>query len=598
MATLGREIIMEDDMKPGSAPMEPSDLRKLNELSAYRVDRQKAELWAHRDIKFLVYDDTNLQQNGYDSDDEEGMVEFAMMISGGSDPVSEDESGNLRERENEDWDEEVIRGGPTSSAIPDDTDGIHEDREGTYEEPEDCSFCLSVPEFPRSFKPRKFRLVQSNKMVSDPDEFKPGGPYVCSHYVAVSYCWPVPQQDEHGKSIMTPGSYQVRDLDGAVRSSRALDNILDRAVEFAVSCGIRMIWIDQECLPQPKEDSPQEHKDEQELGVQAMDVVYNRACLTAGLLSASITSQDQMDAVATLRSFAVTDSGSGVTWDGVGEAPLVTDISHLLYHALDFLEIVSADRWYTRAWVAQEALSAGEVLVLLLPLGAGISYECLLELGEPEELPLIAELPPRDGSQPSTIGISMTGFQHLVRVAKCLFYTVYNRVGDAMHPRAWSIIEKAEELHPTAPQPKILSERMFIPGGNNYRPRQTADAAGALTLLRTRGCRDVQDRIAIVANMCNFENRLNTNMLARHCKSLRLALVALTVLNGDYSLLVPEAYALKTHEGGWRFSKRARDGPSSNCTKIADLVLTGDNRTLAKKRNWYGMALATQPGAA
>ena len=360
-----------------------------------------------------------------------------------------------------------------------------------------------------------------------------------------------------------------------------------------------MIWIDQECLPQPKEDSPQEHKDEQELGVQAMDVVYSRACITAGLLSASITRQEQMDAVATLQSFALMNSESDVTWEGVREVPPITDISRLLNHTLDFLEIVSANRWYTRAWVAQEALSAGEMLVLLLPLGAGISYECLLELGEPEELelPLIAELPPRNGIQSSTIAISARGFQHLVRVAK-FFYIVYKRVGKAMHPRAWSIVVKAEELHPTAPQPKILSERIFIPGGNNYQSRQTTGAAGALTLLRTRGCRDVQDRIAIVPNMCNFENRLNTYLLARHCKSLRLALVALTVLNGDYFLLVPEAYALNMHEGGWRFPKCVRDELSSKCTKGAHLVLTGDNRTLAKKRNWYGMSLATQPDAA
>jgi len=53
-----------------SSSIEASDLRKLSELSEYRIDRQKAELWAHRDIRFLVYDDTNLQQNGYDSDDD------------------------------------------------------------------------------------------------------------------------------------------------------------------------------------------------------------------------------------------------------------------------------------------------------------------------------------------------------------------------------------------------------------------------------------------------------------------------------------------------------------------------------------------------
>lgn len=565
MATAGHEIIMEDDMQAGSGPIVSTDLAKLSELSGdgYRIDRQKAELWAHRDIKFLVYDDTNLKQNGYDSDDEEGMVEFAMMISGEPEPDTEDEdededeSPKGEESGDQDWDEEVIRAEPSSSEVPDDSDSASY-REGSYEEPSDCSFCSSVPEFPRSFKPRKFRLVQS-KRETDPNEFMPGRPYVCSHYVAISYCWPVPQQDEHGKTIVTPGSYQVRDLDGVVRSSRALDDVLDRAVEFAVSCDIRMIWIDQECLPQPAEESPQEHKDEQELGVQAMDVIYNRSCITAGLLSTTITSQEQLDAVAVLRAFTPIDSGSDAIWEGLGEAPPVTEISLILNTALDFLEIVSADRWYTRAWVAQEALSAGEMLVLLLPLGAEVSYESLVEGDGPEELPFIAELPPRDEFPSRAIGISVMGFQHVVQVAKCLFYIVYKRVGDEMHPRAWSIIERAEKLHPIAPQPKILSERIFMPGGNNYRPRQTADAAAALTFLGTRGCRDVQDRIAIVANMCNFENRLNTYLLAKNCKSLRLALTALTVLNGDYSLLVPEAYALSSAEGEWRLSKFVQD---------------------------------------
>jgi hypothetical protein len=138
MATSG-EIIMEDDMQPGSASMEPSDLQKLSELSKYRIDRQKAELWAHRDIKFLVYDDTNLHQNGYDSDDEEGMVEFALMISGGSGPGSENESESPEQEENEDWDEEVVRGGSITSEISEDADSIGGDREGRYQEPE-CTF--------------------------------------------------------------------------------------------------------------------------------------------------------------------------------------------------------------------------------------------------------------------------------------------------------------------------------------------------------------------------------------------------------------------------------------------------------------------------
>ncbi len=85
-------------MKVGSTPLQPQDLEKLSELPRYRIDRRKAERWAHRQIKFLVYDDTNLQQNGFDSDDEEGMVEYAMMVSAGGEAVEEKRRPRLRLR--------------------------------------------------------------------------------------------------------------------------------------------------------------------------------------------------------------------------------------------------------------------------------------------------------------------------------------------------------------------------------------------------------------------------------------------------------------------------------------------------------------------
>ena len=41
-----------------------------------------------------------------------------------------------------------------------------------------------------------------------------------------------------------------------MRLNYALDDVLDRAVDFVNSCGLRMIWIDQDYLPQPTEESP------------------------------------------------------------------------------------------------------------------------------------------------------------------------------------------------------------------------------------------------------------------------------------------------------------------------------------------------------
>lgn len=570
MATGGTQTIMEDDMKAGSAPLGPEAMNTLSEISAYQIDRQKAELWAQRDIKFLVYDDTNVRQNGYDSDDEEGMLEWALAISASEHGIStpkDSHSSEVEQMQAEPHFEKTSEKQETRSAGKAPHDGgdsddedYSQDKSGIYELPMSCHVCASVPEFPRNWKPRKFRLVRSQFIPTSHDPLD--GPTVCDHYVAVSYCWPVPQKDENGDIVVTPGTYQVREPDGTVRRSRALDDVLDRAVEFAISCGLCMIWIDQECLPQPREDSLREEKEEQELGVQAMDVVYSRAMVTAGLLSAEITSGEQIYAIGALLDFTIDESGEEIEWQQDLEEPMPSpgDIALLLPPLIEFLEKVSADRWYTRAWVAQEALSAGRALVLVLRLGAGISYDYSLGFAGMDPTPILAsmDLDSESGDRSSIMTIPVEDFRRVVRVVRFFLTHDFPSLRSTIAPsRARSVLTTAEALHPTPPLPKARLDTMFITGGINYqRPRLTVDAVGALTLLGTRGCRDVQDRVAIVANMCGFDNRLDTSVLARRCKSLRLALLALTLMNGDNSLLVPEAYNLDAEEGtrssiGW-----------------------------------------------
>jgi len=178
---------------------------------------------------------------------------------------------------------------------------------------------------------------------------------ICMHYVAVSYCWP--PRDE--KPI--PRSHTVRDLDGRVRASRVLDDVLDRAVDFANSCGLRMIWMDQECLPQPTETSPKEDWGVQELGIQSMDIVYNRAMDTAGLLSVEIASQQQLTAIETL---------IHSDWKTIQTVMTVQYCEHIIR----FLDETCRDRWYTRAWVIQEAICAGLKLVLAFQCNSGSSF--------------------------------------------------------------------------------------------------------------------------------------------------------------------------------------------------------------------------------
>jgi hypothetical protein len=112
-----------------------------------------------------------------------------------------------------------------------------------------------------------------------------------------------------------------------------------------------MIRIDQECLPQPTETSTTADWEMQELGIQSMDMVYNRPMYTAGLLNVEITSQEQVNSIETLLHS---------DW----ETAKRTMTLQYCEHVICFLDEICRDRWYTRAWVIQEAVCAALKLVL------------------------------------------------------------------------------------------------------------------------------------------------------------------------------------------------------------------------------------------
>ncbi|KAF5849090.1 hypothetical protein GGP41_006002, partial [Bipolaris sorokiniana] len=171
-------------------------------ISKHKFERAKARQWATRDICFLVYDDSDVKIGGFDSD-EEALQKHALRMSLGDNDtlIPEGDEAQRSEYADDSW---------------------------------KAKCC----------KPRKFRLV--NPTVDHLVWFGKGADlniasiHICLHYVA-------PPRDDNP----IPRSYTARDLDGRVRTSRALDDVLDRAVDFANSCGLRIIWIDQECLLQP-----------------------------------------------------------------------------------------------------------------------------------------------------------------------------------------------------------------------------------------------------------------------------------------------------------------------------------------------------------
>jgi hypothetical protein len=97
------------------------------------------------------------------------------------------------------------------------------------------------------------------------------------------------------------------------------------------------------------------------------------------------------------------------------------------------------------------------------------------------------------------------------------------------------ILFHPEEPRGTAPMTVML---------NQSRLKRTCNAAVALTYLRLRDLECIADKLAIVANMCGYALRLNTKKLGETQESLGLCMIALSLANGDFSLITPEVYRL------------------------------------------------------
>lgn len=124
----------------------------------------------------------------------------------------------------------------------------------------------------------------------------------------------------------------MRDLDGTIRENRAEDDVIDRAIDFARQYGIRMIWLDKECLPR-------EGEDDGEVGLQAMGIVYNRTVLTAGLHDTVIMSGMQLAAIKSLE-----ESFRKHTLSTPWQPPRTILLAAAIPIVLDFIASVNAGR--------------------------------------------------------------------------------------------------------------------------------------------------------------------------------------------------------------------------------------------------------------
>ena len=248
-----------------------------------------------------------------------------------------------------------------------------------------------------------------------------------------------------------------------------------------------------------------------------MDYVYVNAQVSIGLFQARLE-QRHLDALLLFFEWRI-----GSSMRRRGPHPLKRCRKLQIDTRAEPLSILVMDRWNTRAWILQEAFASAGNMILLFPRGETIAVRGWSLICHDLSL--------------TEIGIRLKIVQECIKQSAG-FLTPRSGSGIPVRLPKWA--ETLERLSWFQPEPS--GSHMFNFWIGNSKPRHTCSAAVAWSFLRHRDNDRVADRLAILANLCNFTLRLNTVALEKSQNRLSVCIFALAIANGDFSLLTPESY--------------------------------------------------------
>lgn len=367
-----------------------------------------------------------------------------------------------------------------------------------------------------------------------------------SAYVAVSYCWN--RAHSEWSPVKSEKSLQVICENLSRRPINAPSDVLYRSIAYAEAQNINAIWIDQECIDQ---SDPVE----KEMAIQEMDMVYEESSYPIAVLEFSFQTQTELDVFASICDMVL------YTFD-----PSQIEVLESV------LEGLVEDTWFERAWTLQESVSAGAEMKLLL--------------GCPG-----LQKSPEFGLTPGEFELSVFMFQNAMVNARI-------SIEEGLAASVWSDSSSAINASNCADVlwnyiPTILpysSQGTSKPDAPHGRVR---NAAQALTCLDDRYNSYFPDRLAILANLCDYEYRINTEVLKLPNSSFTVCSLTLAILNGDMSLLggysdEEEGLRNKTGRSAWILDvaeNRRQNG----------LVYQNDDDDL--QSNTYGFSWGPKPSA-
>ncbi|SCO91421.1 uncharacterized protein FRV6_15549 [Fusarium oxysporum] len=302
-------------------------------------------------------------------------------------------------------------------------------------------------------------------------------------YVALSYTWKSSPEEVN----VPDAGYLVQDIEsGQMKQSSVRNTVFSRIKRYMDHINCKYLWIDQHCIRQ-------QDGEEKEIGMQAMDRVYSLSHHPAALLSRSISTTQQLQLLVDIL------SGSFVTRRGDKYLPSSSAHCRSVLDAFQLLHYITSDTWFSRGWTYQENYRANNNMTLLITHSPTINLEKLSHHFESLDGELLIS--------------SKDFYEEATKL--CLAYSNYQRTP----PYLTTILSRAKRY------------KISLASSDDSAPVSMSPTI--IEDITSRQLEREWDRLAIIANCCQYTKRLNSTQLQGNKHSLSLSLLTLVLMNGE-----------------------------------------------------------------
>ncbi|KAM5356989.1 hypothetical protein ACJZ2D_016728 [Fusarium nematophilum] len=314
-------------------------------------------------------------------------------------------------------------------------------------------------------------------------------------YVALSYTW---ERSHHENQ--SSGKYEVQTRDKhQFFSSPVRDCVFDRVLSYMWANDLGLLWIDRHCVKQKtcgkKGVCYHARCNQKQDAIQTMDLVYKLSKHPVALLGKPIEWQDELDLLVKILTGQLVYKPQGTTKFQLSQTTSHDEASR----ALGLLSRITKDRWWTRAWTFQENYRAGANMTLL------IRHPPFLEV------------------QKRSYGL-FPDVSCEICIKSVDFCKASTELCLAVH--AQTPLQADASYHADQVLAVIGKYTVFLDRSKSMTPYVITD-------IQTRGLSDAWDKLAIIANCCQYAIRMDNRELKIISQSLSLSILAMCLLNGE-----------------------------------------------------------------